>query len=68
MHTFKSYNTANVTKFVIGNNEQTPKTAYLDGCISNVEVYINDACDDTFISAHMKYLSDFYAIPDNPYN
>ena len=53
MHYFHGSKRTDVASFVIGNMESNPETAYLDGCLANVEIYVNDQCDDIFIASHM---------------
>ena len=62
MHYFAGAKRTDIGKFVIENMVSSRETAYLDGCIANMEVYVNDQCDDVFIAAHMKYLSDYFAV------
>ena len=68
LHYFHGAKTTDIARFYLGNMESNLHGAYLDGCLANVEIYVNDQCDEIFIASHMKYLSDFYGVKDNPYN
>ena len=67
LHSFTAADSNVGRGMTIGDTSSDEGLKYLDGALKNIEVYDSDFVDDFFITAHMKYLSDYYGVQNNIY-